>query len=402
MPSETDMTESYLRGVGQLTVDAIVGVADIVESMHRTITTFGGLFAGAQRDRMRGLTGLVYSNFRTVTTLVGGGLDAALAQLAARMDGVESSTERDALVAALNGVVGDYLVATDNPLAIPMHLRHGGAPVSADDPELRDAIGQTGGRVVLMIHGSSCTERQFSRNGHNHGEALAEELGYVPIYLRYNSGRHISENGAELADLLDTLVTQLPEVVDLIILAHSMGGLVARSACHYAEQAGYGWRERLNKLVCLATPHHGALLERSGNWVDNLLQISPYSAPLARLGKIRSAGVTDLRYGNVLHRHWQGRERFERSPDNRCPVPLPDGVDCFSVAATIGAEPGHITDHVVGDGLVQLDSALGRHRDRDLDLSLPPSHQLVARSTSHLDILGDPTVYATIRDWIAS
>lgn len=401
MQSEPKESSTYLRGVSQLAFDAIVGVTDIVESMHRTITTFGGLLAGDQRERMPGLAGFIYSNIRAVTSLVGVGLDAALAK---RVTELENKAPRgdDAVVAALNGVLGDYLADTDSPLAISMQLRHDGAPVSFDDETLRGAIRRSAGRVVLLVHGSSSNEMQWSRKGHDHGTALAEDLGHVPVYLRYNSGRHISENGAELADLLDTFVTRLPEVTDVTILAHSMGGLVARSACYYAEQAGYGWRERLQKLVCLATPHHGALLERSGNWVDNILQISPYSAPLARLGKIRSAGVTDLRYGNLLHRHWQGRERFERSPDDRCPVPLPKGVDCFSLAATIGAEPGHITDHVVGDGLVQLDSALGRHQQPDLDLSFPPSHQRVARHTSHLDVLCDPSVYTTIRDWIAS
>ena len=400
MPSEPDNSHNYLRGAGQLTVDAIVGVTDLVEAMHRTVTTLGGLFAGGQRERMPGVTGSVYSNIRAVTAIAGKGLDAALGVLASRLGELESSEGREALLAVLNGVVGDYLVATDNPLASPMQLRQDGKLVSVDDPALHEAIRQSGGRVLLMVHGSSCNDLQWRYKGHDHGAALADELGLVPLYLRYNSGRHTSENGSELADLLEAFVEDVPELSDLTILAHSMGGLVARSACHYAEQAGYGWRDRLRKLICLATPHHGALLERSGNWVDHILQISPYSTPFARLGKIRSCGVTDLRYGNVVHEDWRGGERFELGPDERCPVPLPDGVECYAVAATTASQSNYFIDQVVGDGLVQLDSALGRHDEPELELGFPQSHQFVARGASHLDVLCDPTVYETLEGWL--
>lgn len=400
-PNAPGDTKGPLRGVGQLTVDAVVAVIDLVEAMHRTITTFGGLLAGGQRERTTGFTGMVYSNIRAVTALAGVGLDAALARLESRLESEPSDEGREALLAALNGVIGDYLVDSDNPLAIPMELRQNGAAVSAEDPALRDAIRQAGGRVLLMIHGSSSNDLQWNRKGHDHGAALAEELGFVPVYLRYNSGRHISQNGADLAELLERFATALPEITELTIIGHSMGGLVARSASHYAAAAGYSWPERLKKLVFLATPHHGALLERSGNWVDNILQISPYTVPIARLGKIRSAGVTDLRYGSCLHEDWEGQERFELAPDRRCPAPLPEGVECYAVAATLNGSPNDLADRFLGDGLVQLDSALGRHEDPRLNLELPASHQFIARNTSHLDVLCNPEVYETLRGWLA-
>lgn len=408
MPDSADDTAAHLRGASQLTVDAVVGVVDIVEAMHRTISTLGGLFAGGQRERTTGLTGFVYSNIRAVTTLVGGGLDAALGVLAARLAEVDPQTGaerwagREAVVAAVNGVLGDYLVASANPLAIPMELRQGGVAVSADDPALHAAVEAADGRVLLLVHGSSSSDLQWARKGHDHGAALADDLGLVPLYLRYNSGRHISHNGADLADLLEAFLAGLPEVRELVIVAHSMGGLVSRSACYYAEAKGHRWRDRLARLVCLATPHHGALLERSGNWVDNILQVSPYSTPLARLGKIRSAGVTDLRWGNIVDEDWQGSERFALSADARQPVALPDGVDCYTLAVTLGASAHRLGDHVVGDGLVQLDSALGRHDDPRYDLGFAPDHQRIVRGVSHLDVLCDPRVYETLRDWLAA
>ncbi len=393
-------TNGQLRGVGQLTVDAVVALIDVVEAMHRTITTFGGLLAGGQRERTTGFTGLVYSNIRAVTALAGVGLDAALGLLESRLEAEPSSEGRETLLAALNGVIGDYLADSNNPLAIPMQLRQNGQAVSAEQPALRDAIDQAGGRVLLLVHGSSSNDLQWNRKGHDHGACLAAEFGYVPLYLRYNSGRHISQNGAELADLLERFATALPEVTELTILAHSMGGLVARSGCYYADDLGCGWRKRLKKLVFMATPHHGALLERAGNWVDQILQINPYTVPIARLGKIRSAGVTDLRYGNCVHQDWEGHERFELAPDRRCPLPLPQGVECYAVAATLNASANVLAEQLVGDGLVSVDSALGRHDDPRLNLEFPASHQFIARNTSHLGVLCDRQVYATLRGWL--
>ena len=395
--SDPETNENLLRGATKLTVDTLIGVVDIVESMHRRISTFGGLFAGGELERTSGLTGFVYSNIRTITTFVGEGLDLALSRFASELGEIESSQTRQALLAVLNGVIGDYLEKTHNPLAIPMRLRQAGEPCRIDENALQEARG----RVLLMIHGSCGNDLQWLRKNQNHGAQLAEEFGYLPVYLHYNSGRHISENGADLSELLEDLVTEYPAIEELTILAHSMGGLVARSACFHAEHHDQRWHTHLKKIFFLATPHHGALLERSGNWVDYLLEISPYSAPISRLGKIRSAGVTDLRYGNLCHQDWAGRERFKLGPDTRCPVPLPEDVDCYTVAATNGGSPNHLGDHIVGDGLVQLDSALGRHKDPQMALAFPESHQLILRKLTHLDVLSDPRVYDALKEWLA-
>ena len=397
MTSEPETNERYLRGTTKLAVDALVGVVDLVEAMHRRISTFGGLFADGDLKRTSGLTGFVYSNIRIMAMLLGDGVDVALDRFASELGEIESSQTRQALLAALNGVIGDYLEETHNPLAIDMKLRQHGEPWTVD----KKALQQSGGRVLLMIHGSCGNDLQWLRKNHNHGAKLAEEFRFVPVYLHYNSGRHISENGSDLSDLLEAVVTEYPAIQELTVLVHSMGGLVARSACFYAQKTDCTWQHKLNKLFFLATPHHGALLEKSGNWVDHLLQVNTYSAPISRLGKIRSAGVTDLRYGNLCHRDWQGRGRFKRGPDRRCPVPLPQDTDCYTVAATTGGSPGHVTDHIVGDGLVQLHSALGHHEDPDKALAFPESHQLTLRNLSHLDVLCDPRVYEALQEWIA-
>jgi hypothetical protein len=184
------------------------------------------------------------------------------------------------------------------------------------------------------------------------------------------------------------------------ILAHSMGGLVVRSAHHYASMAGHGWPRKLRKLVFLGTPHHGAPLERAGHQVHLLLEKTPYTAPFALLGKVRSAGITDLRHGCVHEEDWSRHDRFANRADPRRPLPLPKRVQCYTIAAAIGHAPVPRRDLLIGDGLVPVPSALGDHRDPRLKLRFPRSHQWTARGTSHFGLLSRGHVYERIRHWL--
>jgi hypothetical protein len=155
-------------------------------------------------------------------------------------------------------------------------------------------------------------------------------------------------------------------------------------------------------MAFLGTPHHGAPLERGGNWVDVILGATPYAAPFARLGKIRSAGITDLRYGNVLDEHWKGRDRFARARDTRQAVPLPDGARSYAIAATTGKKPRDLRDRLLGDGLVPVSSALGQHEDSRRALGFPQSRQWIGYGMNHLDLLGRPEVSDQIVRWFSS
>lgn len=373
-----------LRGLNRLVIDATTGVTDVVEAMHHNIARAPGALAEPSRGRTRGITGLVYRSIRGITRLVGRGIDAALAPLPALGEG-SSPPGREALLAALNGVLGDHLAATGNPLAIPMRLRQGGEP--------------SGSRLLVLAHGLCMNDLQWDRNGHDHGAALARDLGFTPVYLRYNSGLHVSTNGRAFAGLIEDLVERWPvPVEEMAILGHSMGGLVARSAFHYGTAAGHEWPRRLRKLVFLGTPHHGSGLERGGNRIDSLLGSSRYTAPLGRLGKIRSAGITDLRHGNLLDEDWQGRDRFETGEDPRQPVPLPEGVQCYAMAAA----PRDRKSRLFGDGLVPVNSALGRHQEAGRTLPFPESRQWIAPGLKHFDLLSRPEAYEKIREWLAA
>jgi pimeloyl-ACP methyl ester carboxylesterase len=393
MAKAPDLHPADLVGLGRLATDAVAGMTDVVEAVHRQVAFRpGGLRPGWTTD----ITSLAYDSIRQVTFLVGRGLSS----FTLLPSPATSSLERQAITAALNGVLGDYLAETGNPLAIRMSLRSHGRSLEIERNALRTALQPTG-KVLLLVHGLCLNDLQWLRKRHDHGAALARELGYTPVYLRYNTGLHVSENGRLLAALIEALLEQWPEPVqELAIIGHSMGGLVSRSACHHAETAGQRWPRHLRKLVFLGTPHHGAPLERLGNWVNTSLEISPYTAPLARLGRIRSAGITDMRHGNLLEKDWKGHDRFSPAKDFRTPLPLPAGVHCYAIAATARRANENPSLDLLGDGLVPVNSALGRHHNAEMTLAFPASHQRIGYGIDHWDLLGDPAVYDQIRRWL--
>ena len=388
---------SDLRGVSQLAVAAIEGMLDLVEALHGKI-----IQASFPEGATGAITGYAYRNLRVSVHIVSRWCDLLLARSATAPGEEASSTERETALAILNGLMGDYLADSGNSLAIEMRLRHNGQPLSLRKRALAAAIPEANGKLLILIHGLCRCDLQWRRGGHDHGAALARDLGYTPIYLHYNSGLHVSANGRKFSALMEALVKQWPvPISEMAILGHSMGGLVARSACYYGKAAGHVWLQHLGKMIFLGTPHHGAPLERGGNWLTAVLGRSAYTAPFARLGKIRSAGITDLRYGNLLDEDWQGRDRFEHAGDDRRPVPLPKGVQCYTIAGTTGRRAGDLRDRLLGDGIVPLDTALGRHPQRSRTLSFPKSRQWVAYGIHHLDLLGRLEVYEKIREWLA-
>ena len=391
---------SDIRGVSRLAVDAALGLTRLVETMHHNIARMPGVAGTPTRAPMRGIPGLVYRSIRGVMRLVGGGVDALLAQLVPLLGEETSSETREAVISALNGVLGDHLTATANPLVIAMQLRRQGVALELAPGALAAAIPRPQGRIVVLVHGLCLGDLQWRRNDHDHGASLEAEAGFTAVYLRYNTGLHVSANGRECAALLEEMVRAWPvPVLELAIVAHSMGGLVARSACHYGEVAGHRWPRRLRNLVFLGTPHHGAPLERGGHWVDVALGASPYTAAFTRLGRIRSAGITDLRYGNLLDEDWRGRDRFAHAKDERVPVPLPEGVRCFAAAASLSAKPGRSP---LGDGLVSVASALGTHRAPARTLPIPGANRWIGYGMGHLDLLDRREVYEQVRRWLAS
>jgi len=375
------MSTHQLRGASRLAVRATQGLTDIVEAMHGGIVR---LPMTAAKTRTGGISGLVYRSVRGMTGLVGGGVDLALQALTPLMrESTKPTPKGQAVLAALNGVFGDYLADTDNPLAIAMQLRDG------DGLPLQAAPAGAGPRPLLLIHGLCMNDLQWQAGGF--APALAA-LGYTPLHLHYNSGRHISDNGRELAELLEQMVKVWPtELQDITLLGHSMGGLLARSAIHQGRKARMRWPKRLKQLVTLGTPHFGAPLERGGQQLQNLLGWSNYSRPIVALTQRRSAGIQDLRHAALTEPEW-GRHSE---------LPLPAGVACFAVAAITAKASKSLSANTLGDGLVPMNSALGCHREAARSLSFPPEHQWVIPGTGHLALLKDPAVLAKLQEWLS-
>jgi pimeloyl-ACP methyl ester carboxylesterase len=367
-----------LRGAARLAVDATLGITTLVEKMHHTIQLVHPPLGASRADATSGLTGLIYRGIRGTTRVVGRGLDASLAPLVSLLPAGAATAARNAWVSAINGVYGDHLERTGNPLALEMTLVRDGAVFDAARPAT--VLKKAGGRVMVAIHGLCLNEQHWGRTGEDWLAQVARKRGQTLLFLRYNSGRSIDANGRSLAALLETLVAHWPVPLgQLTLVGHSMGGLVARSAIHHGSRERHGWRSSLRQLFTLGTPHHGAPLERGGNRLDYVLELSPYAAPFTTLARARSAGITDLRYGSVT----EEADEF---------VPLPDDLECHALAATLGKRRGMLADRLVGDGLVPLDSALGRHRLAERTLAIPPEHQWIGYEMGHLDLLGHPAV----------
>ena len=392
-----------LQGLARLGFDATIAVTNIVENMHQTIASRAGILGPGQDLPTRGISGLVYRMVRGTTRVAGFGVDHLTSLLNQGQEGgSRSSPEREAVIAAMCGVWGDHMAETHNPLAIQMSFRLQGQTLSLSRATLLQRIPQPKARLLVLVHGLCMNDLQWQRKGHDHGVALGKALGMTPVYLHYNTGLHVSQNGEMFSKALQTLVEQWPvPVQELVVVGHSMGGLVARSACHHARTAGLGWLATLQRLVCLGTPHHGAPLERGGQLIDSLLGKSPYLAPFARLGKGRSAGISDLRFGNVQQADWSAHRKHDQKVDGRLPTPLPLNVQAFLVAAVQAQRLEDARNAWIGDGLVPLASALGEHESEAMSLLVPDSHKQVVTNSNHWDLLNHAEVYQQLLTWLS-
>jgi pimeloyl-ACP methyl ester carboxylesterase len=382
---------SDLRGMLRLATEATVGVTDLVEKMHHTIQMGHAPLGASRAGNTSGVTGFVYRSIRGTAKLVGKGLDAGMAPVSALLPDQVSSSTRNAFVSALNGMYGDHLLATDNPLAIKMKILHAGQVLDLEQADgLFGAKKETPipGKIILFVHGLCLNESHWSREGLNRGLKLSEDLDYTPLYLRYNTGLPIAENGRELANMLERLLRDWPSpVTELVIIGHSMGGLLARGTYHQGKLLGHDWIQHAGKMIFIGSPHFGAPLERGGNWLNLAMDMSPYAAPFTRIAKKRSAGITDLRHGNI------------GSTDQEF-IPLPTDVSCYAMAATLGKKRSRMNERLIGDGLVPLDSALGQSKDQERMLDFPENRQWIGFETGHIELLGHSGVYAQLRDWL--
>ncbi|MEH6635671.1 MAG: hypothetical protein V7700_09130 [Halioglobus sp.] len=395
-----------IHGTTRLAFDSVEGITNAVERMHETIARRPLPWAAQPTSPTRAhglIAAAVYATIRSVNNMLRAGTDQSFALIPDSIGAAAHSSADIRMMAALNGAFGDHLEATDNPLATPMTLMTPQQPLELEATALAAAIPQASAHLVVLVHGLSLSELSWQRKGAPCiGSKLQQEVDCTPLYLRYNTGRHISTNGQEFAQLLQQLIAAWPVPVEsLSLVGHSMGGLVIRSASWYAEQANSEWLTHLQRVVCLGTPHHGSPVERAGHALDVAMQKIPYTEPLA-FGKLRSAGIKDLRHGDLLDEDWQGHHPDQTRPDTRAPVPLLPQVEYYFAAATLGRHQHDPLGQLLGDLLVRLDSATGTHDDDLRHLDIKPENCRVFHEKNHFDLLDDARVHRQIIDWFGT
>jgi pimeloyl-ACP methyl ester carboxylesterase len=316
------------------------------------------------------------------------------------------STSGALALGALNGIAGDRLASQHPDLAGGLTVRRRGREIPITPDGLADAYPDATLRLAIFIHGLCGTEdtwRLGSRGADpspTYGARMRDELGITPVYVRYNTGLRVSENGRELAAALERLVAAWPvELEEISLVGHSMGGLVARSAAHYGEREEHPWTERLCHVFCLGTPHLGAPLERATNVAGWMLNRLPESRPFADLFfNRRSVGIKDMRYGNTVEEDWCDCDPDEFLRDRCQEVPFLPSATYYFVGATLTKRPDG-PGRFLGDLLVQYPSASGNGPRRRIPFEMENGHHL--GGAHHLRLLNHPDVYAQIRDWIA-
>lgn len=282
-------------------------------------------------------------------------------------DVIEDSPAWRQTRAIVNGLIGDELAGVDSPLAIPMAIRRSGHDVAVTPAALRTAFPDATPRVAVLVHGLMEHDEAWRAGLAEHGTTYVEVLqraGVTPVLLRYNTGRHISDNGDALSDLLEQLLDAWPTgVEELLLIGHSMGGLVIRSAGEAAREHGRRWPRRVAHVVTLGSPHTGAPLAKlvhSGSW---LLSHVPELAPFATILRRRSHGVRDLFHGYLRREDWEGHDPDAWSAPAPGEVGPIDGAGHHLVAATLTTRRTHPVGHVLGDVMVRWGSAVAAGRE---------------------------------------
>ena len=338
--------------IGDLAGEALAAASGLVEEMHEAIADrpFGALgqAAGPVRAIHDGIAHTAYASVRTgLRAASRAGAAAAASRLGGDRPALAETRGGTVALAALNAVYGDRIADRGNGLALEMEIRGrgGGAALSP--------------RIVVFIHGLGETERSWG-----YDERLQRDLGVSAVTLRYNTGLHISDNGRALARLLDELVAQWPcGVLELVLVGHSMGGLVARSACHYGDarpgSAGpstSGTSSAWGRLTSAPTSRRAPT--SSGGRCGGC----PRPARSARWSTRAAPGSRTCGSAPALEEDWcdADADEFLTRPLPRGPVPARRRTTTSSrprlPAARLGA--------VAGDLLVRVASASGRGEAR--------------------------------------
>jgi pimeloyl-ACP methyl ester carboxylesterase len=403
----TDIVEG-----GAVAGEAAAAISTLVQEIHEGIASRSFAAVGVPVAPVR-----VVHDFaaNTVYAWLGRGLRVgprAAAALVGARAGDEgpalASTPRGARVlGVLNGLCGNHLVARQSVLAVGMGVRRHGRDVQVTPVEVAGAYPNATSRLAVFVHGlmedDECW-RSFPLSEdrpqeRTYGERLQDEEGYTPVHVRYNTGLRISDNGRSLAALLDELLDAWPvEVEEIVLIGHSAGGLVCRSAGHYAQRAGRRWIDRLDQVFFLGSPHLGADIEKGLNALAHALSQLPETRGVARVLNARSVGIKDLRFGSCLEEDWLSRDPDEFLRDRCGEVPFLPGARYYFIAARVR---GGLLGELFGDLLVRMPSASGGGSGRGRRIPFEVGHGCELTGLNHFELLNNPAVYEQLRIWIS-
>ncbi len=371
---EREQVAHELHALGELLGRVVGDVADGVQGTHRAVArrpfaVLGGLGAPVRVVHDTVADG-VYATVRAVARRAGRGAgSAAHAAAPGAARAVTGHPAGQVALGALGGLVADRLARGGGPFALPAVVRHAGHDVPPTAEALRAAHPGAGPSVAVFVHGLGETEAAWSLRARppavTHAERLRRDAGLTPVLVRYPSGLALAENGRALAALLERVVAAWPVPVDeLVLVGHSMGGLIARHACAAGVREGHAWPALVRHVVALGTPHLGAPLARAAHAAFAALALAPETRALGALLDLRGPGVHDLRDGG---------------PD----LPLPPRARLHVVASTAARDPGGLAGRLAGDLLVSVRSAAG---------GAAPADVVVLGGIDHLGLLAHPRV----------
>lgn len=320
---------------------------------------------------------------------------------------VKAKIGSDRSLSILNGLVGDFLQEKGLPIAVQMSFYYNRKPVELSHSGIARAYDNPSSKICIMVHGLNCTEGIWEMDKNSittYASRLSDEFGYTPMYVRYNTGLHISHNGQMLSSLVETLLRNYPKPVEeIIFITHSMGGLVTRSACYYGSGQENPWTDKVRQLYFLGSPHLGADLEKFGSVIAGVLKSAPlpYTSLLAQVYNMRSAGIKDLRYGYVRDEDWQDQDQNAPLNNNKQTVPLLEGAEHFVITGTVFKDNQKVLNEFFGDALVRKHSATGGHPTSPHHLPFLPENQKEFETINHVKMAHSEEVYQQIRGWVS-
>jgi hypothetical protein len=310
------------------------------------------------------------------------------------------------LIPALNGTIGDKLEEQNSKRAIQMSFRKNNSDISIDELYLEDDLGRSNGELVIFVHGLMADEVLWiepSRGNKGYGVLLQEEKCKTVLYVRYNTGRHISQNGRSLSNLIERLYLKYGDKIkSTTIIAHSMGGLVTRSSCYYGNIQNQKWISTVKKIYLIGVPNDGAFLEKLGHLTTFILRkIWNFQTKLiANIADERSNGIKDLRWGFMVDEDWQSPNSNDLIGVTRVNLPPLEGVKYYIIVGTLTENENNVVSQYFGDGLVGKKSASGEIFSTADSLQKDFLVFRIFSKINHISLLTSSTIYEYIGETI--